>query len=63
MKKLTHHTPGKYELAEKTKSTIKNFTSSGFKISKTTVDGFFSSQHWQIKMSTNPKDVVPFSSF
>jgi hypothetical protein len=50
MKVITHAVPGKYELAEKTKSTIKNIWNSDFKISKTTLDGFHSFQHWQIKM-------------
>lgn len=55
MKVIKHPAPGKYELAENTKSTIKNFWNSSFKISKTTSNGFHSFPHWQIKISQAQK--------
>jgi hypothetical protein len=50
MKILTLQAPAENELAERTKSKIKNFASSIFKIRKTNADEFYSASHWQIKM-------------
>jgi hypothetical protein len=62
MKVITHPAPGKYELAENNILAIKNFCNSGFKISKTSLDGFHSFPHWQIMIPAKLKDLILFSS-
>lgn len=62
MKIIKPHTPGEFELAEKTISTIKNPIASFSKLIKITRKGISSSLHWQIKIATKLKDLIPFSS-
>jgi hypothetical protein len=62
MKIITHHTPGEYELAEKTITPHKNPIASLSKLIKITNRNVSSSLHWQIMIPIKLKDLIPFSS-
>jgi hypothetical protein len=62
MKIIKPHTPGEFELAKKTISTNKNPLASFSNLIKITRNTLSTTLHWQIKIATKLKDLIPFSS-